>query len=200
MPVTVLDPNNAVKSTRQNYARPTTPLSAPVRYGGNEFSMAQEMEIDISGQSFTITRVGGDDSGWATQKVIDFPLGHVTIVSAYVYGPVTTGANSGAASPLLVSLGSTATADATLNSTEVDILPSTSTATSPAVAIASRVGTVNAGMTTAAGTPRINGTVSALDVHLNLAQAAGGVTTGNSSVTFGTGSKIVVTYHINVAV
>jgi hypothetical protein len=197
MPVTVLDPNNAVKSTRQNYARPTTPLSAPVRYGGNEFSMVQEMEIDISGQSFTLTRATA--TGWGTQKVIDFPLGHVTILSAYVYGPVTLGANSGATEPLLVSLGSTATADATLNSTEVDVMASTSTATAPAVAVAARVGTVNAGSATAIGTPRFNGNSTALDVHLNLAQADN-VTTGNSSVTFGTGSKIVVTYHINVAV
>jgi hypothetical protein len=155
-----------------------------VIHRGNDWSPVQEMEIDISGQVLTITQTSS--SGWGSAKVIDFPAGHVTILSALVYGPVTTGANSGATEALLVSVGTSATADSTLNSAEVNVVASTSTT------VAARAGTVSAGSAAAFGT---NGIASATDLFLNIAQAAN--VSGASSATFGTGSVIKVAYQIN---
>lgn len=186
MGLTKLDSNRTLSATRQDYTLPTCALSnAPVTYRGNEFSPVQEMEIDISGQAFTLTQAS--TAGWNGTKIIDFPAGHVTFLSALVYGPVTTGANSGATEALLVALGTAITSDATLNGSEVNVVPSTSTT------IAARAGTVSAHSTALVG---VNGIASATDLHLNLAQAAN--VSGASSATFGTGSKIVVSYQINV--
>jgi len=189
MALTVLDTQSGF-ATRQNYIKPTCPVSGVnVKFRGNEFDEVQTVELDIGGQALTLTKSSA--TGYNGTKILDFPAGHVTILSAYISGGVTTGANSGASEALLCSLGSTGTSDATLDSTDVNILPSTSTT------ISSRAGTVRAGMTTATSTPRFDGTSSALDVYLNLAQAAN-VTTGDSSATFSSGAKICISYIINV--
>lgn len=189
MALTGLDTQSGF-ATRQNYIKPTCPVSGVnVKFRGDDFDEVQTVELDIGGQALTLTKSSA--TGYNATKILDFPAGHVTILSAYISGGVTTGANSGATEALLCSLGSTATADATLSSYDVDILPSTSTT------MAARVGTIRAGMVTGTGTPRFDGTSSALDVYLNLAQAAN-VTTADTSATFSSGAKICISYIINV--
>lgn len=192
MGLTKLDSNRTLSATRQDYTLPTCALSgAPVTYRGNDFSNVQEMEIDISGQAFTLTRATA--TGYNGTKIIDFPAGHVTILSAFVSGPVTTGANSGADEDLSVALGTAATADATLNGSEVNVMAAGTVAIgSPLTA---RTGVAAVGSAAASG---YNGVTTPVDLFLNMAQGAN-VSTGDSSVTFGTGSKIVVAYQINVA-
>jgi hypothetical protein len=182
-----LDSNRTLSATRQDYVLPVCPVSgATVTYRGNDWSELQTIEIDLSGQSVTITQA--TSAGFGSVKILDFlaGLGNVAIVNAAIYGTVTTGANSGATEALLVSLGSAAAAtDGDLTSTEVTHLPKTSTT------IAARTGTVAAVATAVTFSAA---QTSATAVHLNFAQAAN--VGGASSVTLGTGFKVILTYNV----
>lgn len=188
MALTKLDTQSGF-ATRQNYIKPTCPVSgATVKFRGDDFDEVQTMEIDLSGQSITITQA--TSAGYGSVKIVDFAaaLGNVVITNAIISGSVTTGANSGATEALLVSLGSAAAAtDGDLTSTEVTHLPKTSTT------IAARTGTV---LATKAAVSYADASSAAKEVYLNFAQAAN--VGGASSVTLGTGFKVVLTYNVAV--
>lgn len=187
MAVTAINRADGIQQTRENYVLPalnTTafPDTRRIRYLGDKFSLLQGVQIDLSGVTLTLTKTSS--TGWNATKLFDFAKGNMFIPHALITGTYTTGANSGASEALLVSLGSTATAEATLATTEVDIVASTSNAT-----------TTNAGTLKALKTAALwwDGTATALSVYLNLAQAAN-VTTGDSSVTFGSNTTVTLYY------
>lgn len=182
MALSTPDPSGGMVHTRQDFTLPTSPLGLNrVKHRGGEYGVIQDIEIDLSNYEFVITQASS--AGYNATKIIDFPIGNVVILNAMISGPVTTGANSGATEALLVAIGTTATVDATLATTEVNTIASTSTT------IAARAGTVTA-IKTAANW--IDGTSTAADLYLNMAQAAN--VAGASTATFGSGAKINIQY------
>lgn len=115
--------------------------------------------------------VTGNTSGasFGSQKLYDFPEGRVLILGVTAYfSSITFNTAAGATGDIAgggsgdYSLGSTATADATLSSTDVDLLPSTAML-DPFV---SGVGRSNVGSALAAAA-QFDGTTTAVDMYLN---------------------------------
>lgn len=133
--------------------------------------------IRLSGATITMTDNGTDGSGGL--KIYDFPAGEITILAATT--SLTYAYSSATDSAVISSLGTaTAGADATLTSTEADVIASTATA------IATSAGTFN-GCSTAVGV--FNGTATAKDLYLNIATATN--PGGNQTMT-ATGDVTVV--------
>lgn len=191
MATTGLNAQLGMFGTREDYLLPllNTALSGNylsdtkrIKYLGDDFSLVQGVEVDISGLVITITQ--NVSAGYGSAKVLEFSKGNLSIENAILTGPVTMGANSGASEALLTAVGHAA-ADSTvaLASNEVTVIPSASTT------IAARVGTVTNVKTSKTF---IDGTGTAASIYINVGQAAN--VGGASSATFGTGARLRIYY------
>lgn len=146
----------------------TTGITASHRTG-----VTQELTITLVNQSVAITDAGASGAGGGL-KVYSFPRGNIKLdnfTTNLTISRVSTAITATAA--VVAALGTvTAAADATLTSTEADIIPST-TATLTAGA-----GVVKA---RAAASVYVDGTTTAKDVYLNFAIPDAG-STGNDSL------------------
>jgi hypothetical protein len=120
--------------------------------------------------NFPVT-TGNTPSGasWGSSKVYDFPAGRILVLGCTAnFTKITFNTEAGATGDIAgggsgdYSIGSTATADATLSTTDVDLLPS-SAMLDPFVA---GVGRGNAG-TALAAAAQFDGTATAIDAYLN---------------------------------
>ncbi len=134
--------------------------------------------VVMTGLVLTHTDAGAA-GGYASQKVFDWPQGLIIVLGAvlnYTSIVVTTGIASTSAS-VVFSAGSAAEATgATLDSTQANIIPSTSTGTLVASAAPAAVGAVTAAAV------YLNGTASAAACYLNFAADATD-STANSTIT-----------------
>lgn len=144
--------------------------------------------LELTNVSVTITRTGTTNV-YGGLQLATFPEGVHNVIGAVASLAVTRGetTNMTATAPLVTAVGSvTAGNDATLTSTEVDLIPSTATT------LVAGTKTIGAHLASAA---IYNGSTTARPVFLNLAGDNTGsqcVATGNSSVTV-TGT-IVITW------
>lgn len=132
--------------------------------------------LTLTATPITITRNSGDSSGQGYVKLYDFPEGRILVLGTTASLTFTFGANMAATGSGDFSLGTTGTSDTTLDSTDVDLLPSTGI-TDPMVA------SVGSGTGALAASAQFDGTATAKDMILNVICDAGDVTTGNSSAT-----------------
>lgn len=109
-----------------------------------------------------------DATASGTQKLFDFPEARIQILGGHVnlqWAPVTDPTTTiNASADLSFSLGTAATADATLNGSEVNILASTASTASGSPAI----GTYNTAVNAALTAVTIDGTSTAADLILNV--------------------------------
>lgn len=111
-----------------------------------------------------ITVANTTGASFGSQQLYDFPAGRIFILGCTAYfGTIDWNGQIAAAGSGDYSLGTTATADATINGTEVDLLPS-SAMLDPFV---SGVGRSNAG-TALAAAAQFDGTATAKDLFLNV--------------------------------
>lgn len=117
----------------------------------------------------------GASGGYGSLQLLDFPEGHIAVLGAVSdFTALTAGAGIGATGAVLHSLGTAAEATgATLDSTQADILPSTSLTL---VGSTGAVGGTNTALLLS------DGTATAKDLFLNLAANATD-STANSTVT-----------------
>lgn len=185
MALTVLNQYGGIQLTREDYALPTpyTTNIAPSRwnYRGNDHDLVQGIEIDLSGVAMTITSSTNTFGGF---KLGSFPKGLLTFYSAILTGPMV-GVGVHATNAISYSLGTTLTADATLDSTEVDIMASTSGG-----ALTASAATINV---CKAAVTYVNGTAAAKDLYLNFTQSG---TVGAGTITWGTGARLGLIYSI----
>lgn len=176
------------QGTRENYLLPALNTSVfsrnDITFLGNDFDQFQGVKINLSGKTFTMTRATA--TAYAAVKLFDLDKGNYLLANGVITGAVTMGANSGATEPLLAALGTAATADATLSGNEVNVIAQGTTG-----ATVSRVGALSVGKTAVS----VHDLMSAGGtVYLNLAQAAN-VSTGDTSVTFGSNAYVTLYYN-----
>lgn len=126
----------------------------------------QQTVIKFTNAPVTVANTTGASFG--SQKIYDFPLGRILIIGGRMY-PFTltwTDTDIAAAGSGDISLGTTATADATLNSTDVDIMASTALL-DPFVLGVGGVGAAGLGGTLVNNT-FFDGTATAKDLYINL--------------------------------
>lgn len=147
----------------------------------------QKTTLTLAAQPVTITFEVGDDSGHGALKLYDFPAGRILVLGVVADLSVNVHASANIADTGSgdLALGTTGTADGTLNSTDVDLLPSTAI-TDPMVA---GVGTAKGAL---AASAQFDGTTTAKDLYLNLAFDAGDVTTADGEALVS--GTIVVTW------
>lgn len=149
------------------------------------FVVPQRRTFTFTATPVTITDTGGANGGHGNLKFYDFPEATITIlgaVSNLSISRVSTGLSATAAVVTSVGTVATATSDATLTSTEANVIPSTTA-------------TLTAGAGTARGESTAilvaDGTSTALDLFLNFAVPDGGISATDSLLVTGT---IVVDY------
>ena len=151
---------------------------ADVTEYGSEYGFRTSV-IEFTKTGNLITRAGASDDGYGSLKLATFPKGRIWIHGAS--GTLTSVdvsesdniADTGSGD---YSFGSTATADTTLDSTDVNFGPSAALI-DPFVA---GVGSANASSVLAAGA-LFDGSSTAVPVYLNMIFDAGDVTTGNGT-------------------
>lgn len=150
----------------------------------------QKTVLTLAAQPVTVTFEVGDDSGHGTLKLYDFPAGVLNILGVVADLSVNVHASANIADTGSgdLALGTTATADGTLNSTDVDLLPSTAI-TDPMVA---GVGAAAGHLAAAA---IFDGTTTAKALNLNIAFDAGDVTTADGEALV---SGTIVVHWINL--
>jgi hypothetical protein len=145
----------------------------------------RQTKFVLNGVSVSVTDSGGATGAHGNLKIYDFPAGAILMHGGAAKLTVTaaTGIDAGAALVWAVGTTATATDNATLTTTEANIIPST------AATLTSSTNTSSQYTATAAGI--LNGTATAIDGYLNVAVPDAGAT-ANSTVTV-TG-EIVVTW------
>lgn len=185
MALTVLNQYAGIQLTREDYALPTpyTTNIAPNRwnYRGNDHDLVQGIEIDLAGVAMTITSSTNTYGGF---KLGSFPKGGLCFLQAVLTGPMV-GVGVHATNAISYSLGTTLNADASLATTEVDIMASTSGGA--LTASAATVNIVKAAVT------YVDGTAAAKDLYLNFTQSG---TVGAGTITWGTGARLGLYYII----
>lgn len=169
---------------------PTTTVGIGAKNGAtvsaveNGEGIVHKTLLTLASTPVTVANVTGASFGGV--KIYDFPEGRILILGTtanlsfnwHSTGISETGTGS-------VSLGTTITADATLATTEVNLLPS-SAMTNPFVA---GVGTATGAL---AASAQIDGTATAIDADLNIIIADAAVADGDSSIVLVSGT---VTMH-----
>jgi hypothetical protein len=131
--------------------------------------------LALTAASVPITRESGDSSGWGALKIYDFPEGRIALLGTTATITGTGGANIADAGSGDFSLGSTATVDTTLDTTDID-MGAKAALTDPFVA------KVGSGTTALASMAQFDGTTTAKDLYLNVIIDAGDVATGNTTM------------------
>lgn len=131
-----------------------------IEYGGDGIS--RQTVLICEAMPVTVANTTGASFG--SQKVYDFPLGRIFVkgVTAY-FGTITFGSTIASGGSGDYSMGTTATADATLSGTDINLLPS-SAMVDPFVV---RTGYSAAG-TALAAAAAFDGTATAVDAILNV--------------------------------
>lgn len=185
MALTALNSYAGVALTREDYSLPTpytTNIAASRwKYRGNDFDLVQGLEIDLSSIAMTITSSTNTYGGF---KLGSFPTGLLVFHGAILTGPMV-GVGVHASNAISYSLGTTLTTDATLDSTEVDIMASTSGG-----ALTSSARTLNV---CKAAVTFVDGTAAAKDLYINYTQTG---TVGAGTITFGSGARLQLIYSI----
>ena len=140
--------------------------------------------IALNAVSVTITD-NGTAGGQGSVKLYDFPEGLITFLGATANVAITESGGVNNTAAVLAAIGSAAVGagDATLSSTEADMIPSTS------CTLTSSLGTF-AGKSTTALLATFDGTATALDAYLNFA-VSDASTTANATLSL-TGSVTLV--------
>lgn len=154
---------------------------------GGAAAPIQRVNIPLS---FSLTNIDGASGvGWDTAVISDFPEGNVLLLGA-VLNLTATEAHANIINTFSgnVSVGTTATADATLATTEVDIIPST--AFGPAVSSSAPVRAVS---TASIGGSVLDNTDGSLEINVNVTIADASIDADNTTMSFaGTLSLVYV--------
>jgi len=132
------------------------------RTGGKAVAIAR-INIPITG--VTVPNIDGASGiGWGTVVIGDLPEGNILVHGAVLQGTMTE-AHAGVIATFVptVSVGSTATADTTLDGTDVDVIPSTAQA-----AAVSSVATIRATSSAASAGVILDNTDGSLELNLNV--------------------------------
>lgn len=156
-----------------------------IEYGGD--GVTRQTVLVCTAMPVTVANTTGASFG--NQKLYDFPLGRIFVKGCTAYfGTITFGSTIGSAGSGDYSIGTTATADATLSGTDVNILPS-SAMLDPFVV---RTGSSNAG-TALAAAAAFDGTATAIDAILNVTVDDADVSDAGTDTAYFTG-VIVITW------
>lgn len=139
--------------------------------------MFHKTVLTFSKSDFTITEAG--TAGWGTMKLYDFPLGALSIIGAS--GNMTIDASADTTNIAAdgsgdFSVGTTATEDATLSSTDADLIPS-------GAFVDPFVSSVGTGFSYKIAPGVFDGTSTAKDAILNVRIDSGDVTATTNAVT-----------------
>lgn len=140
--------------------------------------------------SFSVTVANTTGASFGASKIYDFPAGRILILGAVADLSFNwAGQDIGATGSGDFSVGSTATADATLSSTDVNIIAS-SAMTDPFVA------GVGAGVGSSAAAVYLDGTTTAADAYLNIIIDDADVSDAASDIVLVSGT--ITLYYINL--
>jgi hypothetical protein len=127
-------------------------------------SPIHQTTLTLTGKTFALTDDG--TTGHLGTKIYDWPEGYIQVLGASMDLACTSAGTFGATGTILGSLGSvTAAADATLTSTEANVIASTSSG-----AFVASAGTIKGGPV--AAPVELDGHTTAADLYLNMADAA----------------------------
>lgn len=148
-------------------------------------SLVHKTVLTLASTPVTVANTTGASFG--SVKLYDFPEGRLLVLGVVAtLGFVWTGEDIDAAGSGDFSLGTTATADATLSGTDVNLLPSTAM-TDPAV-----LGVLAATSGALAASAQIDGTSAAVDAYLNIIIDDADVADAASDVVLVSGTVTVV--------
>ena len=126
-------------------------------------SPVHQTVLTLASTPMAFTDAGTD--GYFATKIYDWPEGYIQVLGASMNLACTSAGTFGATGTASFALGTAATADATLNGSEVTIIASTSTG-----AFVASAGTMKGGPV--AAPLEIDGHTTAADLYLNVADAA----------------------------
>lgn len=154
-----------------------------------EYGIGSERTTVLTFTSVPVTVANTTGASFGSFKFYDFPEGVIAVkcVTAYFSAIVWTGESIAAGGSGDFSMGTTATADATLSSTDVNLLPSTAML-DPFV---SGVGRSNANAILAAPT-NLDGSTTAIDAYLNVIIDDADVSDTDSDTVLFTGTVTLV--------
>ncbi len=161
-----------------------------IEYGGTDTQRQTLLLLD----AVPVTVANTTGASFGSQKLYTFPLGRIAVDGCTAkFDIITFGSTIASGGSGDYSIGSTATADATLSSTDVNILPS-----SPMVdPFTVRTGASAAGTALAAVT-QLDGTSTAIDVYLNVIIDDADVSDGGSDTATFTGAILITWKNLGV--